>query len=404
MTHRATRVAILGGGMAGLAAAWRLSAPEHRDRFDTITVYQRGGRLGGKGASHRGVHGRIEEHGLHVWLGYYDNAFRLMRQVYDELDRPTTDPMCPIRTWQDAFVPAEHVGVADRGPQGAEPWLASFGRNRFEPGDPSPARSMSSAAFAERAVGLLSDMWTSLSRSRRPPAGVFLTASPRPPAADARLDPWRSLADFGDTVRHAEMAATVAALHALEEFDRSSLLGGTVRQAVAEQLSQLRLALGARIGKDHTSRRLWHVSDLFIACLRGMVADDLLRGVRHYPTIDDRDFRVWLAEHGASEETLRSPIVNAMYDLVFAYEEGDPLRPAFSAGLGLFLTSKLFFDFKGSIFWKMRAGMGDVVFAPLYQALKARGVRFEFFTCLDALRLAPTAKNVDTIELARQAR
>jgi uncharacterized protein with NAD-binding domain and iron-sulfur cluster len=390
--------------MAGLTAAWELSRPEHRGKIASVTVYQRGWRLGGKGASSRGVHGRIEEHGLHVWLGYYDNAFHLMRQVYDELDRPTTDPDCPIRTWHDAFVPAEHIGVADRGPRGGDPWLASFGRNRFEPGDPSGApQPTSGAAFAERAVALLVDLWTSLGRNRRPPVGVFLTASPRPPGAGVRLDPLQSLADFGDAVRQAELAAIVAALHAIDEFDRSSLVGGPVRQAMVDQLAQLRDALQTRVGNDASGRRMWHLSDLLIACVRGMVADDLLRSVRRYPTIDDRDFRAWLAQHGASEETLRSPIINAMYDLVFAYEQGDPRRPAFSAGLGLFLASKLFFDYKGSIFWKMRAGMGDVVFAPMYQALKGRGVRFEFFTRLHALRLTRGASKVGTVELARQA-
>ena len=39
------KVAILGGGMAGLSTAWRLSEPGWRDRFDSITVYQRGWRL-----------------------------------------------------------------------------------------------------------------------------------------------------------------------------------------------------------------------------------------------------------------------------------------------------------------------------------------------------------------------
>ena len=29
--------------------------------------------------------GRIEEHGLHIWLGYYENAFRLLRECYAEL-------------------------------------------------------------------------------------------------------------------------------------------------------------------------------------------------------------------------------------------------------------------------------------------------------------------------------
>ena len=41
------RIAILGGGMAGMAAAWRLSEPGWREEFESITVYQRGWRLGG---------------------------------------------------------------------------------------------------------------------------------------------------------------------------------------------------------------------------------------------------------------------------------------------------------------------------------------------------------------------
>ena len=35
--------------MAGLTTAWRLSEPGWQDRFESITVYQRGWRLGGKG-------------------------------------------------------------------------------------------------------------------------------------------------------------------------------------------------------------------------------------------------------------------------------------------------------------------------------------------------------------------
>jgi uncharacterized protein with NAD-binding domain and iron-sulfur cluster len=81
------RVAILGGGMAGLSAAWRLSTPGWRERFESITVYQRGWRLGGKAASSRGANGRIEEHGLHIWLGSYENAFGLLRECYAELDQ-----------------------------------------------------------------------------------------------------------------------------------------------------------------------------------------------------------------------------------------------------------------------------------------------------------------------------
>ena len=102
------RVAILGGGGAAMTAAYHLSStPELRERLE-VTVYQMGWRLGGKGASGRnsGVFDRIEEHGLHVWGGFYYNAFRMMRDAYAALDRP---PECPLRTWSDAFVPHNMV-------------------------------------------------------------------------------------------------------------------------------------------------------------------------------------------------------------------------------------------------------------------------------------------------------
>ena len=82
--ERGIRVAVVGGGCAALTAAFELTRPEHGRRFD-VTVYQMGWRLGGKGASGRGVANRIEEHGLHLWMGFYENAFRIMRDCYAEL-------------------------------------------------------------------------------------------------------------------------------------------------------------------------------------------------------------------------------------------------------------------------------------------------------------------------------
>ena len=52
---------------------------------ERATVAQVGWRLGGKGASGRNPDRgqRIEEHGLHIWLGFYANAFRLLRACYE---------------------------------------------------------------------------------------------------------------------------------------------------------------------------------------------------------------------------------------------------------------------------------------------------------------------------------
>ena len=69
-----------------------------------------GWRLGGKGASGRGPSGRIEEHGLHIWMGFYENAFRLMRECYAELARDPGDR--DVADWRDAFIPENAIGVS----------------------------------------------------------------------------------------------------------------------------------------------------------------------------------------------------------------------------------------------------------------------------------------------------
>ena len=74
------KVAIVGGGCAAMATAFELSGAEHAGRYE-ITVYQQGWRLGGKGASGRGPAGRIEEHGLHLFLAYVNNEQLLYQRI-----------------------------------------------------------------------------------------------------------------------------------------------------------------------------------------------------------------------------------------------------------------------------------------------------------------------------------
>ncbi|HEX4759277.1 MAG TPA: NAD(P)-binding protein, partial [Thermoleophilaceae bacterium] len=47
------KIAVLGGGVGGMTAAFELTAtPQLRERYD-VTVYQLGWRVGGQGASGR---------------------------------------------------------------------------------------------------------------------------------------------------------------------------------------------------------------------------------------------------------------------------------------------------------------------------------------------------------------
>ena len=105
------KVAVLGGGVAGLTAALELSAtPELRDRYD-VTIYQLGWRCGGKCATGRDPATlRIQEHGLHLWFGGYDNAFKLLAGCYEELNRPEEHP---IATMDQAWHPLSSVVLYD---------------------------------------------------------------------------------------------------------------------------------------------------------------------------------------------------------------------------------------------------------------------------------------------------
>ena len=79
--------------------------------------------LGGKCASGRGPHGRIEEHGLHIWFGFYDNSFDIIQDAYAMLDRP---PGAPLATWSDAFKKHGYLVIAQQFKGQWHPWGFNF--------------------------------------------------------------------------------------------------------------------------------------------------------------------------------------------------------------------------------------------------------------------------------------
>jgi uncharacterized protein with NAD-binding domain and iron-sulfur cluster len=389
------RVAILGGGMGGLAAAWRLSEPGWRRRFDRIVVYQRGWRLGGKGASSRGRHGRIEEHGLHVWLGFYENAFRLLRECYAELDRPRTDPGAPILTWRDAIQPAPDVGFEDRAGAEWRHWLGRFAPNDLEPGDPEgSARPATPLEFARRGLQLVIDVLNSLPEpGAAPPTGrVTLSTS-----GDAR-------STLTDTLTVGARVVPPAILLEATRLARRMVGAGWADDgALGDVLDGAQDWLRATIADDVERQRTWQLITLTVALVRGLVVDGVVTDPTRLAALDDEDYLDWIRRHGAEPEAVEGGFLRALYDLVMGYEHGDPSRPRFGAGSAILLAMKMALEYKGAIFWKMHAGMGDVVFAPLYQALRLRGVEFAFFHRVDGLHLSPDRTSVDAVTLGCQA-
>ncbi|HWW89718.1 MAG TPA: FAD-dependent oxidoreductase [Solirubrobacteraceae bacterium] len=393
MSGRPPRVAILGAGMAGLAAAWRLSEPGWQNELESITVYQRGWRLGGKGASSRGANGRIEEHGLHLWLGYYENSFRLLRECYVELDRAATDPAAPIRTWRDAMLPVGTVGLEDRRRDGWQHWLGQFTPNDLLPGEPeAEGGELSVAEFIRRALRLIMDFLASLPQDRMPSGQVVLSGSPDLPSGRSAI------------VAGLRVAVLAAILEA-----SAQLRGGLDRAGVASSVGAMDRAISAindglhgLVEDDSDLLRTWHLVSVMTAVVRGVLADGLLTDQRGFRALNDEDFLDWIARHGAPPEVAEFAFIRGLYDLVFAEGGAERSRRGVSAGVAVFLTTKMFFEYRGAIFWKMAAGMGDIVFAPLYEALRRRGVKFEFFHRVDHLHLTADRARIEAVTVGRQ--
>lgn len=424
---RLARVAILGGGAGALSAAFELTKPGWRERFESVTVYQQGFRLGGKGASGRGENDRIEEHGLHIWLGFYDEAFTMLRSCYDELARP---PDRPLATIDEAFERASFFVLQEPTESGWVPWAAAFPETDEVPGLPNTAPTptmwsclVSSVRLARTFLHsvdanqppLPPDVGMSL-RSMEPPqsspSGISLHPVGLSPVGHA-IDGVKKLVGlrrlFNDVVESAAdiaLAGVVALMdqmhpdpHRHDEADHAYLV-----KLIDSAMDALPGAAHAEFTMTPTQRRYFDLIDVMLAIARGVLADGLLRNPKGIWAADNYDFSDWLVLHGADPKSARSPIVKTLaYDLPFSYKDGDPKQPlnsAASALNGLWLT---FFGYRGALAWKMRAGMGDVVFAPIYEVLKRRGVRFEFFHRVEALHLSDDRSHIASVSMAVQA-
>ena len=58
---------------------------------------------------------------------------------------------------------------------------------------------------------------------------------------------------------------------------------------------------------------------------------------------------------------------------------------------------------RGAMFWKFQAGMGDTIFAPFYEVLKQRGVKFKYFHKVHELQPSADGSHIEAIKVGVQA-
>lgn len=410
MAEGKTRIAVLGGGVGAVTAAFEITeSPGWQDKYE-ITFYQLGWRLGGKGASgrNRDKGDRIEEHGLHMWFGYYENAFNAMRRCYETLGR---NPSAPLSTCfggtSPAFKPHELF------------ILCQFWDSKWSQWDLKPPV----IGHEIPGDGKVPPLWEVLDRLLdflhhhyldHVPAPVMLLM--RQASLPHSIHGW--LEKFGLLHHHEEDGAGEfrAARAALQKVGAQSTFDQFLRKELTDAvagieafLSRLNQALTSHFaeriedlfGIEPVVNRLLSLIDLGFYMFKGIVLDDVLE--KGFDQLDHLDLREWLHSHGAGKFAMNADALRVAYESIFAYEQGSYQLPNLAAGTGLRGLLRLCFTFKGGFSYKMQAGMGDTIFAPYYEVLKRRGVKFEFFSQVKDIVPTDDGKEIGQIVIGRQA-
>jgi uncharacterized protein with NAD-binding domain and iron-sulfur cluster len=398
------KIAVLGGGVAAMTAAFYLTDQPGWQNQHEVTVYQMGWRLGGKGASGRNLAmaERIEEHGLHIWFGFYQNAFKTIQRAYELLDRPAG---APLATWQDAFKPQNSFVLSELIDGRWRQWLIDTPDMPGVPGSGDETIGLWDIALT---MYEWIKMWLSELESLQ-----IVSTTTTVAVAETDDDGWlQVLAEHVErTVEsivsdvHSVFGAALSFAQSLPDLREQSARHHSLQ---ASTLKGVRKALQSAYAEQAENsevfddlRRLYICIDLAVTSLLGMLEDDVFE--KGFDVINDEDLYAWLTRHGATPRiSVHSAPIRGLYDLVFGYEDGDFDKPNFEAGTMLRGIFRMTCGYQGGIMWKMQAGMGDTVFTPFYEVLKARGVKFEFFHKVEELIPDASGKAVGQIRMTRQ--
>jgi uncharacterized protein with NAD-binding domain and iron-sulfur cluster len=360
------KIAILGGGIGGLSSAYHLT--EHdplREKYE-ITVYQMGWRLGGKCASSRNPNenNRIEEHGIHLFGGFYYNTFAVMKKAYDELKRPADEPLSSI---QKAFIPSNFATMWETFGQQMYEWdIGSKPVGDSAPWEVSLHKDCSAGSLLSGALtNILKQIVDSVDDLELKVDSLFHSKflDKLLKKSGLRSNFHRKLIDLQDDL--------------LSEFEKLDLHDGCLRQAL-EKLQKFRDSLDPEIHHHPTKlRHLFFKLDFMVVLFLGFIKDDVAN--KGFDILDDIDWIEWLKKHGLSAATLASPLPITSPNILFGFRDGNTSNmPEFAAGAMLHWTL-LMLNYTHSQFYFFTAGTGETIIQPLYEMLKLRGVKFEFF-------------------------
>ncbi|MFD2562338.1 NAD(P)-binding protein [Aquimarina rubra] len=407
------KIAILGSGMSALTSAYELSSYENwQDRYD-ITIYQMGWRLGGKTATGRGPNERIQEHGIHIAQGWYENAFRLIQDSYKECEKHNLMPDSPFKSWEDGFDREDTTLLTHFDPK-TNQWIKKniiFPSNNYIPGQGGP---LPFSAIVKKAVGLILEILFGTDPNKKSLLSAASESAKeiKAPEHHSLWENFKSKLEgfVKDKVFKHEgekLLNYVAELvQHLSEGDHDHSARKDHHSMINELLDTLSKWITKLIDSiaDHDEYFYWLAVfvEFGIVNMKGTF-DDVYDPETHeldYERINELDYREWLQKHGASERLLSSAMVRFLYTGTFHNLTGADQQGSLAAGVGLhFLTNSA--GYKGSFVWKFKAGTADTMITPIYLVLKNRGVNFKFFHKVEQVHYSDSGA-IEKVSMAEQ--
>ncbi|WP_179345684.1 NAD(P)-binding protein [Winogradskyella ursingii] len=384
------KIAVLGGGIGSLTSIYQLTSdPDWKSKYE-ITLYHMGWRLGGKGVSGRNQQeaDRIEEHGLHLWFGFYDNAFNMIQQCYKDNNRPAG---APLATWEEAFTGYNMICLEEKIKGKWLHWPFKIPTNKATPGigDAHPKPTEYVYKLLEWLKTIHKDYHDEKSEKVKSKIDEHKNSEHHSLIKDILDD----VVKRGEHMFHDVGAYMIHGALKLASKNNHGLLNNIL----VKFKHWLEFIAKGLVDSDNKLRRYFIIADLVVIHIIGMIKDKVI--TEGFDIINDIDYREWLIKHNAAEISYNSALVQGVYGLVF----GGDKQYTFEAGVALRGLLRMGLTYKGHVYYRMMAGMGDVITAPMYEVLIKRGVKIEYFNRITDIALDSTKQNISTITIDVQA-
>lgn len=319
---------------------------------------------------------RIEEHGIHSFLGCYFNAGEMMNDVFAELKKmPGLNGY--YTSFDDAFVPQHSAVQWDHIDDKWTPWYVAMPANKRKYGTTTSNGNYHNA-IKDTLKLIVSDYLPQLKS-----AADHVSPPTLKPAIDAFI---QEIIQF-----------------LKENVPILSDMGKAVVEWLAKTWSAFKEKCGTFLPlllKSEKFRHAYIKIDFFCGILSGFFKDEIMK--HGFISIDHLEFKDWLRSHNVDKITIESPSTLNTPFITYNFPDGDMGKGTWMAA-GCFLNWTLIqLGYCGSIIQGFTGGSGETILAPVYKVLKERGVKFEFFHKVSNLNPSSDKARIESVDVIVQ--